>query len=227
YVDGHGSMDGYWSGEFTGRIADCKTAADNINAGLLRSPGILIDDNRQAGCVAPEGQFLLFMSQRNLEPATIRRRLPKAKGGDLAPANADWPTLASVQKVAAEFVAALRAKDRVALTRLTGSDYGADMLLADETSAVADLRKPAERQIQVFLRKSPPNASTAMQFESDVCYCRTRDCSKTWPIARRDADNQPSRPYACVHVDGARESESAAWTYVAGAAMTADGLPEP
>jgi hypothetical protein len=227
YVDGRGSMDGYWTGEFTGRIADCKTAADNINAGLLRSPGILIDDSRQAGCVTPEGQFLLFMSQRNLEPAPIKRRLPKAKGGDLAPAGANWPMLANVQKIATDFVAALRAKDRAALTALTKNDYGTDMLLADETSAVADLRKPAERQMQVFLRKTPVNASRPNQFESDVCYCRGKDCSKSWPIARRDADNQASRPYACVHVDGVRESESAPWTYVAGAAMTADGLPEP
>jgi hypothetical protein len=49
YVDGRGSMDGFWRGEFTGRIADCAKAAGDLEAGLLRSPGILIDGVRQAG----------------------------------------------------------------------------------------------------------------------------------------------------------------------------------
>jgi hypothetical protein len=31
-----------------------------------------------------------------------------------------------------------------------------------------------------------------------VCWCRERDCTGRWPIAAGDADNDPSRPYACV-----------------------------
>jgi hypothetical protein len=226
YVDGRGSMDGFWTGEFTGRIADCKKAAEDINAGLLRSPGILIDDSRQAGCVTPEGQFLLFMSQRNLEPATIRRRMGKsAQGGDLTPAPKDWPMLAGVQKMASSFVAALRSKDRAGLIALVKDDYAADMLLADETSAVADLRKPEERASHVLVRKSADGNTN--RFESDVCYCRTKDCSKSWPIARRDGDNQTSRPYACIRVDGSREGPDGPWTYFAAAPASFDGLPEP
>ncbi|MEA3063172.1 MAG: hypothetical protein QOJ94_2953 [Sphingomonadales bacterium] len=31
-----------------------------------------------------------------------------------------------------------------------------------------------------------------------VCWCREHDCTDRWPVAERDADNDPSRPYACV-----------------------------
>jgi hypothetical protein len=31
-----------------------------------------------------------------------------------------------------------------------------------------------------------------------ICWCRERDCTGRWPVAWRDGDNDPSRPYACV-----------------------------
>jgi hypothetical protein len=31
-----------------------------------------------------------------------------------------------------------------------------------------------------------------------ICWCRERDCTGRWPVDPRDADNDPSRPYACV-----------------------------
>src|SRR5689334_22736082 len=57
YVDGRGSMDGFWSGEFAGRVTDCASAQADLDTGLLRSPGISLD-GRVLGCVKAEGPFL-------------------------------------------------------------------------------------------------------------------------------------------------------------------------
>jgi hypothetical protein len=66
YVDGRGSMEGFHSGAFTGRVSDCDEAQKNLDLGLLRSPGISLND-RVLGCIDPSGPFLLFMSQGELK----------------------------------------------------------------------------------------------------------------------------------------------------------------
>jgi hypothetical protein len=222
YVDGKGSMEGFWTGQFTGRVADCAVAEGELTAGLLRSPGISLN-GRTLGCIEPKGPFLLFMSQRDLTPAKLVRRVAEtaAGAGDLKPAAADWPHLAAVQKTAGDFLAALRARDRSALHALGMRDYEAEQLFTSETTAIAYLRKPAERPMQVFTSGASSDAS----FRSEACYCRAKTCAATWPIARRDADNQSSRPYACVRVDGSKSG--GAWTYSVDAAQDFSGLPEP
>ena len=57
---------------------------------------------------------------------------------------------------------------------------------------------------------------------AEACFCRTKDCSAKWPVASRDADNQISRPYACIHVTPTGEGG-----YEADASVDSDGLPEP
>ena len=34
-----------------------------------------------------------------------------------------------------------------------------------------------------------------------TCWCRTPDCSGRWPVRALDADNDPSRPYACIRTN--------------------------
>lgn len=217
YVDGQGSMDGFWTSEFTGRVSDCARAEDDLQTGLLRSPGISLN-GRTLGCVRPEGVFLLFMSQGELEPAAIQRRLAPA-AGDLRPAAKDWPHLAAVEKIAADFFAALQAKDKAALNALIRNGYAVDQLLGWQESAWTGMGLSVQRQVFV------QGASTADAFASEVCYCRAKDCAKLWPIARRDADNQKQRPYACLRVDGARSGGT--WTHSVDATLDYDGLPEP
>ncbi len=225
YVDGQGSLDGFWRGEFTGRIGDCAVAANNIDAGLLRSPGILID-GRQAGCREPTGQFLLFMSQGKLERTKLVRRMRNAddsQGGDLRPAPKDWPQADEVSKLAAEFVGALRAGDRARLTGMMKDAYGVELLLDDEPSALADLKTPGDHPMQILLRRGV----AADVADTKVCFCHKKDCSALWPIDRRDADNQPSRPYACLAIKGRRTGADGAWAYDVHAMASRDGLPEP
>jgi hypothetical protein len=63
-------------------------------------------------------------------------------------------------------------------------------------------------QMMILVRKpaSRPRPD-ALGYQSDqedygslICVCRERDCDGRWPIAGLDADNLPSRPYACFAV---------------------------
>jgi hypothetical protein len=57
YVDGKGDVGGAWTGTFTGRVADCAVAEEDLLTGLLRSPGISLH-GRTLGCLEPKGPFL-------------------------------------------------------------------------------------------------------------------------------------------------------------------------
>ncbi|HEV7691186.1 MAG TPA: hypothetical protein VGO52_10200 [Hyphomonadaceae bacterium] len=222
FADGKGTIEGFWSGQFTGRVADCAAAERELALGLLRSPGISVN-GRTMGCLEPKGPFLLFMSQRDLKPVTLTRRLRKQAGpdgGDLKPAPADWAQLPAVQKAAGEIIEALRNADRAALSHYGMRDFAIERVLGNSDTAIADLRKPGEIPAQVFV-----HASSDAAFKSEACYCRSKDCSAKWPIARRDADNQASRPYTCIAIDGRKDG--AAWVLEADASQDFDGLPEP
>jgi hypothetical protein len=198
YVDNRGNMLGFSRGEFTGRIADCEKAQNDIDSGLLKSPGILIDNTRQAGCVKPEGLFLQFMSQGEMKPAGFVRRLAPAKG-DLVTPQKDWDHVDTLRLQGGRFLEALRAGDRAALKGAAGNDYNVEQLLTADDTAFSALRKSKgvlPMQILQSTAVKEPN------FEGQICWCLTKDCSKRWPIATRDADNQKGRPYACLRVGG-------------------------
>lgn len=217
YVDGQGDVLGFWRAKFTGRVSDCAKAEDDLMTGLLRSPGISLH-YRTLGCVEPKGPFLVFMSQGELTPAKLKRRL--AGANDLSVAPLDWPHRERVEELAEQFVLALREGDRAALKRMVKNDYRVEQLIAGEGTAIDRLKAPGERTLQVFVH----GPSKVEGFSSEACYCLTKDCSKRWPIARRDADNQKERPYACLRIDGMRAGED--WRYTVDPSRDFDGLPE-
>ncbi len=219
YVDGQGDVTGFWNGTFTGRVADCAKAEDDLLTGLLRSPGISLN-YRTLGCLEPKGPFLVFMSQGALKPSKLKRRLAGAKGADLAAAPAAWEHRAEVEAMANRFVAALQAGDRAALKALVTNDYAIERMIAGEDTAIDALKAPGARKLEVFTH----GASMPDMFASEACYCLAKDCGKLWPVARRDADNQKERPYACIRIDGERRGE--AWRYIIDASRDFDGLPE-
>ena len=219
FVDGQGDVTGFWTGTFTGRVADCEKAEDDLLTGLLRSPGISLN-YRTLGCVEPKGPFLVFMSQGELKASRLKRRLPGAKGADLAPAPDGWEHRTEVETIAKDFVSALRAGDRAALKTFVRNDYAIEQMIAGEGTAIDALKSSVVRKLQIFTH----GPSTPALFASEACYCLTADCEKRWPIARRDADNQASRPYACIRIDGERRGE--AWRYTVDASRDFDGLPE-
>lgn len=198
YVDNRGNMLGFWRGEFTGRIADCEKAQSDIDSGLLKSPGILIDNTRQAGCAKPEGLFLQFMSQGEMKRAGFVRRLAPAKG-DLVIPQKDWDHVDTLRLQGVRFLTALRARDRAGLKPFAANDYAVEQLLTADDTAFADLRKTTGNLPTQILQST---AVKEPNFEGQVCWCLTKTCEKLWPIATRDADNQKGRPYACLRVGG-------------------------
>lgn len=211
YVDGQGDVGGAWRGTFTGRVADCAQAEEDLLTGLLRSPGISIN-GRTLGCLEPKGPFLVFMSQGELKDAGLKRRLPGAKGGDLGAPPAGWEHAAAVEDVASRFLEALTADGDVSMKALLGNGYVAAELRAREDTAFAKLKQTRAPKLQVFAYP----ASSPDKMAAEACFCTKADCAKLWPIAGRDADNQAGRPYACIRIDGRREGER--WSYQIGRA---------
>jgi hypothetical protein len=219
YVDGRGDVGGAWRGVFTGRVADCAQAEEDLLTGLLRSPGISLH-GRTLGCLEPKGPFLVFMSQGELKPAGIKRRLPGAKGGNLQLAPVDWSHAGAVMQIAQAFETAMVDGDVDALAEVIGNGYRAEQLVAADVSALSFLRNGGGLPT-LFMSRDPG----ANEVAAEACWCRQRACGKLWPIHSRDADNQPSRPYACLRIEGRREG--AAWRFRADASHDVYGLDEP
>lgn len=219
YVDGRGDVGGAWTGTFTGRVADCAQAEEDLLTGLLRSPGISLH-GRTLGCLEPKGPFLVFMTHAGMKPAGIERRLPGAKGGDLQLAPVDWVHTAAVTQIARDFEAAMIDGDADALSDIVGNGYRAEQLLTTDSSALALLRDGGGSPT-IFLQRQEAGGNPV----AEACWCRQRACGKLWPIDSRDADNQPTRPYACLRIEGRREGD--AWRWRADASDDVYGLDEP
>jgi hypothetical protein len=219
YVDGKGDVGGAWTGTFTGRVADCAQAEEDLLTGLLRSPGISLH-GRTLGCLEPKGPFLVFMTHAGMKPARIERRLPGAKGGDLQLAPVDWVHTGAVTQIARDFEAAMIDGDAEALSSIVGNGYRAEQLLTTDSSALALLRNGGGPPT-IFLQRQEAGGNPV----AEACWCRQRACGKLWPIDSRDADNQPTRPYACLRIEGRREGD--AWQWRVDASDDVYGLDEP
>src|SRR5262249_8036722 len=126
--------------------------------------------------------------------------------GNLKPAPSDWPYIERAHSLAALYLSALRRRDRetLAALHLPGMEEREKatwlrplihFLLDDAKSPFADVRRNASNQSIVLITRGE-------RFEGDtsatLCFCRRADCTARWPIASWDADNLPSRPYACT-----------------------------
>ena len=200
YVDGRGDIGGAWRGVFTGRVADCAQAEEDLLTGLLRSPGISLH-GRTLGCLEAKGPFLVFMSQGELKPAGIKRRLPGERGGDLVEPPENWPHYNAVATAAHTFLTAFdfRWAEGLGIGR-----YEGERLLEGNGSVFDNMERRKEHPFAVFRSADDTKAE---RFVAEACWCLKPDCTKLWPIDSRDADNQPTRPYACLRVEGREEGE--------------------
>lgn len=222
YVDGRGDVGGAWTGTFTGRVADCAQAEEDLLTGLLRSPGISLH-GRTLGCLEPKGPFLVFMTHAGMKPAGLKRRLPGEKGGDLQRADANWKHYATAVTEGQMFEMGMQSSDSSNLATLIGDTYAAERLRAGNGSALSALRGLWRGQFEVF-RDTGVNAEG--RFAAEACWCLKADCTKLWPIDSRDADNQSTRPYACLRVEGREEGEGIMRLWV-DASHDLYGLDEP
>lgn len=222
YVDGRGDVGGAWRGVFTGRVADCAQAEEDLLTGLLRSPGISLH-GRTLGCLEPKGPFLVFMSQGELRPAGIKRRVPVERGGNLQRVGADWTHFVTVVSAGQTFELGMQGSDASYLATVIGDAYAAERLHAGNGSALSALRGLRQAQFEVF-RDTSVNAPG--RFAGEACWCLKPDCAKLWPIHSRDADNQSMRPYACLRVEG-REEDDGITPFRVDASNDVYGLQEP
>ncbi len=220
YVDGQGDVGGAWRGTFTGRVADCAQAEEDLLTGLLRSPGISLH-GRTLGCIEPKGPFLVFMSQGELTPAGIKRRLPGEKGGDLVEPPADWPHRDAIGNLTAEITAAIQAGSLPDLKRLLGNAYQAERIVAGDIEVFRKDRFAMRTRIGMFVDKDV----TGDRMAAESCRSLKGEDNTLWPIHSRDADNQPTRPYACLRFEGRREGDG--WRYRVDASQDVYGLDEP
>jgi hypothetical protein len=135
----------------------------------------------------------------------------RRKYGNLAPMPADWQQRAVVETLTADFLAALRAGDRAALTAL--HDIRPNTTNEHDRAVLFDLLESLQSPFAAF-RRTPPSqiayfvgASGGVPLPNDnyiaarVCFCRTADCTGRWPISNNDADADPDRPYVCTAVE--------------------------
>lgn len=220
YVDGRGDIGGAWRGVFTGRVADCAQAEEDLLTGLLRSPGISLH-GRTLGCPEPRGPFLVFMSQGELKPAGIKRRLPGERGGDLVEAAGDWPHQDAIRDLAVKINVAMQTGSLSDLRRLLGNAYQAERIVAGDIDVFRKDRLGMRTRLGMFVDKDV----TGDRMAAEACWSLRDEDNKRWPIHSRDADNQPSRPYACLRFEGWREGD--AWRYRVDASQDVYGLDEP
>ena len=131
--------------------------------------------------------------------------------GNLVRMPTDWPQRMAVDGFAADFLAALRARDRERMAELhdirptTGrQDDRAmlDMLLSEPESPFAGIRDAEAPQMAIFVQREHDGSLRDRDAPSAlICFCRSADCTDRWPIAHLDADNSPDRPYACTRVE--------------------------
>lgn len=133
-----------------------------------------------------------------------RRRL-----GNLAIAPAGWSHRVAVERIARDYLTAVRARDRAVLVDLH-AEYGdrqrdevLTWLLDDPASSFRRMRNlpPSRSEILIIFREGNAPGTSGEHFGAEVCFCRSGDCTGRWPIALRDADAGADRPYACIHVE--------------------------
>ena len=222
FIDGTAPMPGAWRGTFVGRVADCAVTEEiELNA-QLRAPGISLN-GRTLGCTTGQGPYLMFMTGSQLKPSGLKRRLPGAKGASLVRATEAWDHYDGVVALAQLFEQAMQSDTPEMLAGQLNNAYVAERLHAGDGSALGALKTSAKRPFEVFrdTRMTDPD-----RYAAEACWGVKKNAEKRWPVDSRDADNQGSRPYACLRVEGRREAGDV-WRVRVDASRDVSGLEEP
>jgi hypothetical protein len=201
---------GYQKVVAIGRVQDCQQTRDLAHSSDTPTQFVMVTGY----CHFFNGTYLWVTGLKIVANADWERQLRSDSHpdyGNLVEAPADWPYRSQVQEFADRFIDALQRKDGKALVALHSPEPGIVMpnlpnsertllrlLIHDSTSPfVAVGRRPGKPQTMILLDRG---YSEGDRYRSVICFCRGNDCTGRWPIDRRDADNLPSRPYACTEL---------------------------
>ena len=109
------------------------------------------------------------------------------------------------------------------LAQLLGRAYVAQRLHAGDGSALSALKTADKREFAVFI---DTHVDGPDGYAGEACWAVKKGGEKRWPVDSRDADNQGSRPYACLRVEGRREAGDV-WRVRVDASQDVGGLEEP
>jgi hypothetical protein len=205
------NVEGYRSVSILGRVQDCETIRNCVYASLAENEVVMISGY----CHSHNGAYLWVHDLRFRRGQAFERRMgsyARSDYGDLVAAPDDWPFRTKVAALASEFLQALRTSDRDKLANIHFRNVGLEreddeaellqFLLKDRQSPFRTIRTATTSPQQIFLlERSRLESPESEDFGAVVCFCREKDCTGRWPIARFDADNVPTRPYACTQIE--------------------------
>jgi len=195
-----------------GRVQDCETIRNCLYSSAGENEVVMITGY----CHYFDGPYLWVEKMRSRRGQPFLRRMgsdARSDYGDLVPAPDAWPYRSRVAKLASEFLQALQTNDRNKLAdihfRNVGLEWEDDeaamlrFLLKDRRSPFGTIRTATTPPQQIILveRSRLEEPQFVEDYAATVCFCREKDCTGRWPIATFDADNVPTRPYACTRVE--------------------------
>jgi hypothetical protein len=208
--------DRYRHVSIVGRVQDCEEVHEWVESQAEEGEIVMVNGY----CHSRNGPYLWVQDLRFRSGAPFIRQMgyrSRRDYGDLQPAPVDWAHRALVEAHVNGFLLALRSSDREGLASihfrnggLNWHDDGTELqnfLLSDRHSPFASIRTEHDPPQQVILIYKPfPDSDEeaeadphdAADYSATVCFCREKDCTGRWPIASFDADNLPTRPYACT-----------------------------
>ncbi len=199
-----------------GRVQDCETIREIAHANEKDDEIVMV----MGYCHSNDGPYLWISELHKRSGPPFMRQLgfrDRQDYGDLEPAPADWPHRARVESLVAQFLKALRERNRDGLLdihfRNVGLEWKDDelnmqqLLLDDPKSPFREIRDGTGVPQQLLLverdrlrERQQATDDPEADYTAYACFCREPDCTGRWPIATFDADNLPQRPYACTVV---------------------------
>jgi hypothetical protein len=192
-----------------GRVQDCETVRNCAYSSAGDNEFVMVTGY----CHSFNGAYLWIHELRfRRGPPFLRRMGSSARSdyGNLVPAPDEWAHRAKVEALASEFLRALQRNDRHQLAAIHFRNVGLEweddeaallrFLLKDQRSPFDRIRTARSPPQQIILVDRSMVDEPDEDYLSTVCFCREKDCTGRWPIATFDADNVPSRPYACTEI---------------------------
>jgi hypothetical protein len=217
-----------------GRVQDCEEMRAIANASLGPDEIGWVSGY----CHTASGPVLWLAAVGRLRSMAPLRRMGEAARsayGNLLFAPESWAQRAEAEAQAEAFLAALRRGDRAAFAALHGDGAGsasgaaaAALAFAPDSPFAEIMRSERVPQTAMFLDRDTIEElgkAGASVPAATVCFCRGGDCTGKWPIAQRDADNAPDRPYVCTSLQPGRSAGGASWNFRTRAEPP--GLTEP